>query len=329
MDPVAALIPTDQDQVTLRLGARELALTNLRKVFWPALGYTKGDLLRYYLALAPALLPHVRDRAMTMKRYPHGIEGKFFFMKRVPPETPAWVQTCELPRSSDDPVPLVAPMVQDVATLLWVVNLGCIDLNPSYGRCDAIEQPDYLHFDLDPTEGATFAQICRVALLVWRGLDALGMPSYAKSTGGRGIHVYVPIVRGPSQDEVWAFAREFAHTLERTFPDIVTARYAIKKRPLRHVHVDYNQNSWSRTLASVYSVRPSPRAPVSMPVTWDEVTRGFAVEDFRMDNAADRVRRVGDLWAPVDAPTGRFDLRILIGGRHRGRTFSEVLTAQE
>lgn len=318
MDPALRLVPPDQDQVVVRLGEREVTLTNLRKVYWPDEGYTKGDLIRYYLTLAPVILPHVRDRPMTMKRYPHGIEGEFFFMKRIPREAPSWIRTCEVP--TDDPERLFAPLVQDVATLLWVVNLGCIDLNPAYWRCDAIDYPDYLHFDLDPTEGAAFAQIRQVALLIKRGLDSLGMPSYPKSTGGRGIHVYVPIARGPSQDEVWAFAKAFAHSLERTFPDIVTAQYVVKKRPPRHVHVDYNQNSWGRTLASVYSVRPVPRAPVSMPVTWDEVARGFELADFRMVNAADRVRRFGDLWAPVDAPTGRFDLVPLLGPERRSPT---------
>lgn len=307
----ARLVPPDQDQVLVRLDDREVLLTNLRKVFWPEEGYTKGDLIRYYLTLAPVILPHVRDRPMTLKRYPDGIHGSHFFMKRVPRDAPAWIRTCEVP--TDEPERLLAPMVQDVATLLWVINLGCIDLNPTFWRCDAIDYPDYLHFDLDPTPGTTFGQIRQAALLIKRGLDGLGMPSYAKSTGGRGIHVFVPIARGPSQDEVWCFAKAFAHSLARVFPDLLTVQYAVKKRPPGRVHIDYNQNSWGRTLASVYSVRPAPGAPVSMPVTWDEVSRGFEILDFRMSNAADRVRRFGDLWAPVDAPSGRFDLVPLLG----------------
>ncbi len=313
MDPAARLIPADVDQIDLDFGGRRLALSNLRKPYWPDDGYTKGDLLRYYAALAPVILPHIRGRAMTMKRYPHGIGGEFFFMKRAPREMPGWIPTCEVP--TDDPEPLVMPEIDDLPGLLWVVNLGCIDLNPSYGRCDAIALPDYLHFDLDPTEGAVFGQICEAAQILKQGLDGLGMPAFAKTTGGRGIHVYVPIVRGPTQEDVWAFAKAFAHRTAHRNPALMTAEYVIRKRPRRRVHVDYNQNSRGKTLASVYSVRPLPGAPASAPVTWEEVGRGIRVLDFKLATMADRLRAVGDLWAPVDATDGRFDLRPLLDRR--------------
>ncbi|MBM3271538.1 MAG: non-homologous end-joining DNA ligase [Candidatus Sericytochromatia bacterium] len=305
-----SLIPPDKDQVVLAFGDRQVTLTNLRKVFWPAALRTKGDLLRYYATLAPVLLPHVRRRAMTMKRYPDGVSGDYFFMKRLPPEAPPWLPRCEVP--SDEAEPLVMPIVDDLPGLLWVVNLGCVDLNPSYGRCDGIRLPDYLHFDLDPTEGATFGHIREAALLVREGLAALGLRSFPKTTGSRGIHVYVPIVRRPTQEEVWMFAKAFAHGLVRRNPALLTAEYAVRKRPRSRVHVDYNQNSWGRTLASVYSVRPVASAAVSAPVTWSEVRSGVNPEAFRMETLPGRIRAVGDLWAPVDAPEGRCDLNALL-----------------
>src|SRR5689334_23097428 len=200
-DAAARLIPTDVDDATVAVGDREVLLTNLRKVFWPELGVTKGDLIRYYLTSAPVLLPHIRDRAMVMKRYPHGAAGEFFFMKRAPTPRPAWIETCAIEHASGNVIDF--PIIQDVPSLLWVINLGCIDLNQWYARCDDVDRPDYLHVDLDPGPGATFDRVRESALLVDAGLRALGFPTFVKTTGSRGLHVYVPIVRGPTQHEVW------------------------------------------------------------------------------------------------------------------------------
>jgi bifunctional non-homologous end joining protein LigD len=199
-------------------------------------------------------------------------------------------------------------MIQDLASLLWVVNLGCIDLNPWYSRCDDVNLPDYLHFDLDPFRGASFAQVTETALLVREQLDRLRMKSFAKTTGSKGIHVYVPIVRGPTQKQVWTFAKDLAQRLATLAPRLATAEYRIAKRPSRRVLIDYNQNAWGRTLASIYSVRPHPRACVSTPVTWKELEKGVEIEDFRIDNVPDRLRRVGDLWKPLLAARGRVRL---------------------
>jgi bifunctional non-homologous end joining protein LigD len=199
-------------------------------------------------------------------------------------------------------------MVQDVAALLWTVTLGCIDLNQWYARCDDVDRPDYLHFDLDPVVGATFEKILEVALILHETLDALGMPNYAKTTGSRGIHVYVPIVRGPTQKQVWSFTKTLSFELARRHPRLITAVYKKADRPTGHVLVDYNQNAWGRTLASIYSVRPAPRASVSTPVTWEEVARGVAIEDFRLDNVPQRIARLGDLWGPLVDPRHRVDL---------------------
>jgi bifunctional non-homologous end joining protein LigD len=299
-------IPRDLDEVTLAIGEREVKLTNLGKPFWPERGLAKRDLLQYYADVAGALLPHLRDRAMVMKRYPNGAAGDFFFMKRAPRPRPPWIETCAIEHASGNVIDF--PMVQDLATLLWTVNLGCIDLNQWYAPCDDVDRPDALHFDLDPVVGATFDKILEVALIVHETLDALGMPNHAKTTGSRGIHVYVPIVRGPTQKQVWAFTKTLAGDLARRHPRLITAVYKKADRPSGHVLVDYNQNAWGRTLASVYSVRPTPQASVSTPLTWDEVRRGVRIDDFRLDNVPARIAQVGDLWSPLLDPRRRVDL---------------------
>ena len=291
------VIPTDVDTVEMRAGPRAVHLTNLRKPFWPELGITKGDLLQYYLDVSVALLPHLRDRAMVMKRYPNGAAGDFFFMKRAPSPRPDWIETCSIEHESGTVIDF--PIIQDLPALLWVVNLGCIDLNQWYARCDDPDRPDYLHFDLDPVKGATFAQVREAALILKETLDSLKMPSYPKTTGSRGIHVYVPIVRGPTQKDVWSIAKTIAVSLAGAHPRLLTAEYRVAKRPTERVLVDYNQNAWGRTLASVYSVRPHPAAAVSTPVEWSEIERGLAIEDFRIDNVPARVAELGDLYAPL------------------------------
>jgi bifunctional non-homologous end joining protein LigD len=303
-------IPSDANQVTLRFGDRSLPLTNLRKPFWREPLITKGDLIQYYAGVAPVLLPHLRDRAMVMKRYPDGSEGDFFFMKRAPAGRPPWIELCAIEHEKGNVIDF--PLVQDLPALLWVINLGCIDLNQWYARCDDVDRPDALHFDLDPVPEAGFEQVCETALLVRDALAALHMPSYAKTTGSRGIHVYVPIVRGPTQKQVWQVAKEFAQSLATLYPKLITAEYRIAKRPAGRVLVDYNQNAWGRTLAAVYSVRPRPRAPVSTPVTWEEVEGGIRIEDFRIDNVRARIGERGDLWAPLLRQRGRFRLDTLL-----------------
>ncbi|HEY7518266.1 MAG TPA: non-homologous end-joining DNA ligase [Methylomirabilota bacterium] len=304
-------IPPHVNDVEVAVGDRTVRLTNLTKVFWADEGITKGDLLRYYAELAPALLPHIRDRAMVMKRYPNGAAGDFFFMKRAPTPRPDWIETCSIEHSSGNVIDF--PVINDFASLLWVVNLGCIDLNEWYARCDDVDRPDYLHFDLDPGEQVRWPQVVETAHVVNATLRDLGMPTYVKTTGSRGLHVYVPIVRGPTQKTVWTVAKTIATDIARRHPRLATAIYRKEARPQDRVHVDFNQNAWGHTLASVYSVRPRPRAPVSTPVTWDELTAGIAIDDFRMDNVPARVRSLGDLWAPVTsrARRGRFDLSTL------------------
>jgi bifunctional non-homologous end joining protein LigD len=299
-------IPENERDVELSVGGRRVRLTNLPKLFWPGTGITKRDLLQYYADVSPYLLPHLKDRAMVMKRYPNGAAGKCFFMKRVPEPHPDWIETCTIDHKSGNVIDF--PMVQDLASLLWVVNLGCIDLNQWYARCDDVDRPDYLHFDLDPVKGVRFPKILTAALVVREALEALGMTPLVKTTGSSGVHIYVPIVRGPTQKQVWTFAKALAHALAARHPKLLTAEYRIAARPAGRVLVDYNQNAWGRTLASIYSVRPKPRATVSTPITWTEVGEGIALTDFRLDNVPARLGKVGDLWKPLLAKRGRFPL---------------------
>jgi bifunctional non-homologous end joining protein LigD len=299
-------IPRDQDNVVLTVGARDVRVTNLRKIFWTEVALTKGDLLQYYANVADLLLPHIKDRAMVMKRYPHGAAGEFFFMKRAPTPRPDWIKICTIDHGNGNVIDF--PMIGDLPSLLWVINLGCIDLNQWYAKCDDINRPDYLHFDLDPGY-ATFEQVRETGLVVRDALTALKIRSLVKTTGSKGLHVYVPIVRGPLQKDVWTFAKALARELAARHPALITAEYRVAKRPLGRVLVDYNQNAWGRTLASIYSVRPRPDATVSTPVTWKEVEDGIRIEDFTVQNVPDRLKQIGDLWKPLLATRGRFDVR--------------------
>jgi len=299
-------LPKNKVNVEVEVNGRVVKLTNLDKLFWPKLGITKRDLIQYYINIAPVLLPHLKDRAMVMKRYPNGAGEDFFFMKRAPSPRPAWIEICAIEHSSGNIIDF--PMIQDLASLMWVINLGCIDLNQWYSRCDDVDRPDYLHFDLDPVPGASFETVVEAALFLKTAFDALKIPSYPKTTGSKGIHIYIPIEYGPTQKQVWTFAKQFSHAVAGEAPDLLTAIYQVSKRPKGRVLVDYNQNAWGRTLASVYSVRPKDRPTVSTPVRWSELKRGVALDDFRIDNVPARVRRLGDLFKPLVAKKGRFRL---------------------
>jgi bifunctional non-homologous end joining protein LigD len=303
-------LPLDEKDAVVRVGGRDVRLTNLQKPFWPERGITKGDLLQYYADVSPLLLPHIRDRAMVMKRYPHGAAGEFFFMKRAPVPRPEWVRTCAIEHESGNIIDF--PVIDDLASLLWVINLGCIDLNQWYARCDDVDRPDYVHFDLDPGS-ATFDQVREAGVIVRDALTTLGLKPLVKTSGSKGLHVYVPIVRGPVQKSVWTFAKALAVELASRHPALMTSEYRVAKRPKGRVLVDYNQNAWGRTLASIYSVRPTPAASVSTPLEWKEVEQGVAIEDFRLDNVRARFDKLGDLWKPLLAARGRADLTKFIG----------------
>jgi len=306
---MSPIIPANEDQIALRLAERTVTLTNLRKVFWERGGITKGDLLEYYLQVSPFLLPHIADRPMVMKRYPHGAAGEFFFMKQTPSPRPDWIRTCPVDHGEGRIVDY--PVVDDLPTLLWTINLGCIDLNPWYSRCDDLDRPDFLHFDLDPSPGADFSTVREAALAVRDALASLGIPSWAKTTGSRGIHVYVPIERGPTQKDVWTVSKTVALHLAARNRKLLTAEYSKANRPHGSVLVDYNQNASGQTLASIYSVRPTPDASVSMPVDWDDVESGIEIGDYTIHDVPGRLRETGDPWAPL-LGNERFDLAAFV-----------------
>jgi bifunctional non-homologous end joining protein LigD len=284
----------------IRRGRRVLQLSNLDKLFWPEEGITKGDLLAYYRDVAPALLPHLRDRPFTMKRYPDGAAGKFFFQKDAPKHMPEWITTREYistSRESRQKRKIAYPLVNDELALLWMVNMGCIDMNTWYSRVDRPERPDFVLFDLDPSPDVGFRETVEVALLVKQALDALGLESFPKTSGSDGMHVLVPIARRHTYDDTRRFAEIVGSALARTHRGLVTTEWSKAKR--RGVLVDANQNGEGKTIASVYSVRPKPGAPVSTPLRWDEVGDDLDPRAFTMDVVLERVARDGDLFAGV------------------------------
>ena len=287
-------------ETEIRRGRRTLELSNLDKLFWPEEGITKGDLLAYYREVAPVLVPHLRGRAFTMKRYPDGWEGKHFFQKDAPKHMPEWIPRWTyrtVSRESREPRTIESPLVNDELALLWMVNMGCIDMNTWYSRVDRPDRPDWVLFDLDPSDDASFRECVQVALLIKGTLDAVGLEGYPKTSGSDGMHVLVPISRRHTWEDSRTFGEIVARALARAYPGLVTTEFRKEKR--RGVLIDANQNGEGRTIASVYSVRPRAGAPVSTPLRWDEVTEDLAPLAFTMDVVLDRVARHGDLFAPV------------------------------
>ena len=285
----------------IRRGERAVRLSNLDKPYWPEAGITKGDLLRYYRDVAPTLLPHIRDRPFTMKRYPDGWQGKPFFRKDVTNYAPAWVKRVavrvtsrESPQQSRT---IEAPVVNDELALLWMVNTGCIECHTWYSRIDNLERPDRVVFDLDPPEDAGIAETVEVALLVKELLDGLGLASFPKTSGAHGLHVLVPIERRHTYEDTRGFATEVARTIAGAHADVATTEWSKAKR--RGVLIDASQNARGKTMASVYSVRPMPGATVSTPLDWDEIDEKLDPTTYTMKAVLDRLDRHGDLHAGV------------------------------
>jgi bifunctional non-homologous end joining protein LigD len=283
----------------LTRGKRALTPSNVDKLFWPDESITKGDLLAYYRDVAPVLVPHLRDRPFTMKRYPDGWKGKFFFQKDSPAHRPPWLRTVPFPASTREGErrTIEYAIVDDDLSLLWMVNMGCIDMHAWSSRADKPDRPDWVLFDLDPSEGVGFQEALEVALLVRQALELLGLQGFPKTSGSRGIHVLVPIARRHTFADVHSFASVVAAGLARAHPGLVTTEWTKSKR--RGVLVDANQNGQGKTTASVYSVRPRAGAPVSTPLRWEEVAPGLDPGEFTMDVVLDRVARDGDLYAGV------------------------------
>jgi bifunctional non-homologous end joining protein LigD len=307
-----SFVPRHRNEAMLAAGSRHVRLTNLRKVLWPALGITKGMLVQYYLDVAPVLLPHLQGRALVAKRRPGGAAGEFFWMRRVPTPRPSWIATCALATSAGAALDL--PVIDDALALAWLVNLDCIDIHPWVARRDDLRRPDSIGFALDASGDRPFEDVRTTALALRDWLERAGAEAHVKTNGSAGLDVCVPIVRGPTSEEVGEAAQRMVDAFGRSQPRRAPARAmlagppagcAVSGRPT----VDGSANTGGAPLASAYSVHPTPLASVSMPLTWVEVEEGALPEDFRIDNAAARIRSRGDLWAPLapEAP-GRFDL---------------------
>jgi bifunctional non-homologous end joining protein LigD len=279
---------------------REVRLTSPDRVLFPEDGITKGDLFAYYERVAPVLVPHLRDRPFTMKRYPHGIDGEVYFQKQAPRGAPGWLATRRFtthPRGGGSRQ-VDFPLVNSPEAVLWMVQMNCVDMNAWYSRVDLPGRPDYVVFDLDPPDELDgFEQAIEVARLVGELLDEVGLPGYPKTSGADGIHVLAPIKRRAGFGDAYSFAEGAARLLERRHPGLVTTEWLKRKR--EGVLLDHRQNGWGKTIASVYSVRPKPGAPVSTPLRWDELKSGLRPRDFPPAVALERIERHGDLYAPV------------------------------
>jgi len=277
---------------------KEVKLSNPDRELFPGDGITKGDLFDYYGQIAPVLVPHLRDRPFTMKRWREGVAGGAFFQKQAPKGMPGWIRTRTFrtwPREGESRL-VDFPLVNSPEAVLWMVQMHCIDMNAWYSRVDKPHRPDYVLFDLDPPDGG-FALCIEVARLINAALDELGLASYVKTSGADGIHVLVPIERRATYEDTYSFAELVARGLEERHPGLVTTEWLKKKR--EGVLVDHRQNAWGKTIASAYSVRPKAGAPVSTPLRWDELRDGLEPGAFGMREVLARVEEHGDLFEPV------------------------------
>jgi DNA ligase D-like protein (predicted polymerase) len=295
----------------LELAGREVKVSNPDKIYFPAAGISKLELVQYYVTVAEGALRGIRDRPIVLKRYVHGVDGEFFFQKRAPAKRPEWMHTVKLAfpsgRTADELV------IQDVAQLAWIINLGCIDLNPHPVRASDLDHPDELRIDLDPGPGVEWDQVRRVAMVVRDALADVGLTGWPKTSGSRGIHVNVRIEPRWSFDEVRRAALALARDVERRAPDIATSKWWKEER--HGVFLDYNQNAKDRTVASAYSVRPTPDARVSAPVTWDEVP-SCELGDFTLRTMPERCARLDDLTEGIDDAPQSLDALLALSAAH-------------
>src|SRR5215203_758747 len=303
-------------KLVLDVAGREVTVSNPDKVYFPRTGHTKLDLVNYYLAVADGALRGVAERPMALKRFVNGAEGEFFFQKRAPEKRPEWVETVELKFPSGRSAHEI--VVRDAAQLAWVVNLGCIDLNPHPVRAEDLDHPDELRVDLDPVPGIPWSQIRLVALAARESLEAVGLVGWPKTSGSRGIHINVRIEPRWTYPEVRRAALALARDVERRVPDLATSKWWKEER--HGVFLDYNQNAKDRTVASAYSVRPLPDARVSTPLAWDEVATVKA-EAFTIDTVPARFAAIGDPGAGIDEAAGSLDALLALSARDEAEGF--------
>src|SRR6184192_565858 len=299
-----------KDEV-LEVAGRAVTISNPDKVFFPKSGYTKLDLVRYYVAVAEGALRGVASRPMALKRFVNGAEGEAFFQKRAPTSRPEWIETVELSFPSGRTAEEI--VVRDAAQLAWIINLGCIDLNPHPVRAGDLDHPDELRVDLDPVPGVSWAQIRDVAMVTRDVLKDFGLVGWPKTSGSRGMHIYCRIEPRWTFPEVRRAAVALAREVERRAPQIATSRWWKEER--HGVFLDYNQNAKDRTVASAYSVRPRPDARVSAPLTWEELDECRPAE-FTIDTVPDRYGKIGDPSEGMDAAAGSLEPLLELSADH-------------
>jgi bifunctional non-homologous end joining protein LigD len=285
-----------QSEVLVEIDGVSLRLTNLNKVYFPGDGCTKRNLLAYYLHISPFLLPFLRDRPLVLRRYPNGIEGQAFFQKDAGKDAPKWIKTVAI-ESESKSKPIRYFVANDRASLLYLTNLGCIDHNPWSARTDDLDHPDYMFFDLDPTEGTSFASVIKLGKLLASKLQQIGMKTFLKTSGATGLHIFVPIERIYTYEQVRQFVQTIASLTAEQHPGLITSDRTVRNRPKGSIYIDAHQNSSGQSLASVYSVRAFPRAPVSTPITFEELTPKLSPETWNLSSIRRRIDKVGDLWA--------------------------------
>ena len=296
--PTPRVLPVEREgeHWTLEAGGRRVKLTNLGKVYWPEQGFTKGDLLAYYFNVARWILPHLSERPLTLRRMPDGIAGPSFFERHPPKGAPDWLFRCTVPAEDGHPAEHV--VATDLASLMYIANLGCIDLHPAHARCESYDEPDWLVFDLDPMAPSGFAEAAAVAAHIRAALDSLNLESHPKTSGATGVQVYVPVAPGHTYEQTRGLAAAISRLVAAAAPQDVTLECDTSARGGK-VFIDYRMNRRAASLAAVYSVRPVAGATVSTPVTWDELAAGATVSDFTLLNIHDRLAIAGDMFAPV------------------------------
>lgn len=281
---------------TTILKGRELSLSNIDKVLWPEQGFTKGELINYYVEISPYILEHLKNRPLVITRHPNGINEKSFYQKNAPEYLPEWIKT--LPWYSRDSGRYINfILVEEAATLAWLANQAGIEMHPWLSQKDSLNYPDFVTFDLDPSPGSTYQDVIDIALVLKQLLDGLKLRSYVKSSGGEGLHIYLPIINKYTYEEVRNFAQIIAAMITELLPQIATIERLTNKRG-KKVYVDYLQNVLGKTLCSAYSVRPRNNAPVSAPLFWEEVKKSTPA-CFNIKNILPRVKEIGDIFAPV------------------------------
>src|SRR5436305_3410892 len=291
------LLPQSQVEALLEIDGRKLKFTNLNKVFYPQEKYAKRDVINYYDAVAELILPHLADRPLSLKRYPNGIAADFFFQKQSAASFPEWLRT-EAIFSEHNQAPINFVVADDRASLLYLANLGCIDQNPSMSRVGSLDNPDFVLIDLDPSD-CGYDRIVEAAQLVRQKLDLLGLAGYPKTTGGDGMHIYIPIEPRYSYAQARAFAEILARLVINDRPDLFTTPRAVARREKGKVYFDYLQISTGKTISAPYVLRAYNGAPVSTPLEWREVVKGLTPAQFHLGNVLERFGRLGDIFQPV------------------------------